>query len=354
MGPMGILGRARMACLLVALAAAVTGAVASVGVSPGFAQAGEDVELRLRRAAQALVAVEEELAGLQAQLDRERGRVVGTEVERDLNRDTLARLEQALGSARSRRLELKADVERLQKEREASRRPVPPPAPPPAPAPQPSAPAARPEPVPGDIARALQTELGRVGCDAGAPDGVWGPASQQALREYNRHTKSNHEGPTAAALEELRDRKSRICPLTCRAGFKLEGERCVAVEKPPTSDDDKKFALIVCNRSRSQASVAISASREFLGREFVSGWYSVPSGECEVIGRWGMGPMRWMAVDFTNYNRGWRGDATKICVPRTAFSRERSGSYTCGNNEKLEGFNENFVASKSFTITLNP
>lgn len=87
---------------------------------------------------------------------------------------------------------------------------------------------------PKEVARVLQIELARVGCDPGAADGAWGPASQQAMKNYNRSASANHDALSAsmAALEEIRAKSSRVCPLTCRIGYKPEGATCTAIGCP--------------------------------------------------------------------------------------------------------------------------
>jgi hypothetical protein len=66
---------------------------------------------------------------------------------------------------------------------------------------------------PKELARALQAELARLGCDPGTPDGVWGAASQRAMALYNQATQARHDAqsPTTAALTELRQKQGRVC-----------------------------------------------------------------------------------------------------------------------------------------------
>ncbi len=105
-------------------------------------------------------------------------------------------------------------------------------APVPAPGPVPSPPPAQLDPK--ELARVLQVELARVGCDPGTPDGAWGPVSQQAMLLYNRNASAQHDAatPSMAALSDVRSKPSRVCPLTCRVGYKVEGGACVAISCP--------------------------------------------------------------------------------------------------------------------------
>jgi hypothetical protein len=103
--------------------------------------------------------------------------------------------------------------------------------------PPPAAPAATPVVAPTlvDVARDLQKELIRVGCGTNGIeiDGIWGPASRDALRSFNEHTRSAVaiDRPTPEALEEVRNHKDRVCSINCKPGTELRGTTCVA--KPP-------------------------------------------------------------------------------------------------------------------------
>jgi hypothetical protein len=84
----------------------------------------------------------------------------------------------------------------------------------------------------GQIARALQAELKRVGCDPGSPEGEWSAGSRQALERFNKHAGTRLDASLASidALEVLRGRTSRACPPECARGYRADGERCVPVD----------------------------------------------------------------------------------------------------------------------------
>jgi peptidoglycan hydrolase-like protein with peptidoglycan-binding domain len=86
----------------------------------------------------------------------------------------------------------------------------------------------------GELVRALQRELKRVGCLVGEADGVWGEQSRAALRSFVRSAKLGIAGdePSAAALDAASAKQARVCPLVCDDGEKVVGDRCVAVAKP--------------------------------------------------------------------------------------------------------------------------
>jgi hypothetical protein len=82
------------------------------------------------------------------------------------------------------------------------------------------------------IARELESELARVGCYSGDIDGDWNAASRRALQNFNKHagTKLEVEAANLNALAVIRSRVSRICPLVCDRGSRVQGNRCVEVE----------------------------------------------------------------------------------------------------------------------------
>jgi hypothetical protein len=106
---------------------------------------------------------------------------------------------------------------------------------------QPSGPspdlAAKPAAPPIDLgtARQLQAHLKRVGCDPGAIDGSWTDNSSRALELFNKHagTKLDVRLASLDALDAVRSKSSRVCPLVCSKGFRAEGDKCI--ETPTTA-----------------------------------------------------------------------------------------------------------------------
>jgi uncharacterized caspase-like protein len=101
-------------------------------------------------------------------------------------------------------------------------------------------PSAGPQPAPAppvpamdktDIARLLQAHLKRVGCDPGNTDGNWNDGSQKALDLFNKSASTSFDVKVASldSLDGVRAKTSRVCPLVCAKGMKVEGERCVAI-----------------------------------------------------------------------------------------------------------------------------
>jgi len=80
-----------------------------------------------------------------------------------------------------------------------------------------------------DIARLLQAHLKRVGCNLGAADGNWDDGSKKALESFNRiaHTHFDIKLASLDALDAVRSKTDRVCPLVCGKGQKVDGDRCV-------------------------------------------------------------------------------------------------------------------------------
>jgi len=132
------------------------------------------------------------------------------------------------------------------------------PAPPPVPSPRPEPPAAEPAKTPEQqiaaltvpatgaqdpsdgnqksavfaAIRSLQLELKRVGCDPG-DIGIWTDGSKRALESFNKYAGTNLMVNVASidALETVKARKERVCPLTCKTGYYAKGDTCVRGRK---------------------------------------------------------------------------------------------------------------------------
>jgi uncharacterized caspase-like protein len=81
---------------------------------------------------------------------------------------------------------------------------------------------------PVDLPRALQAELRRVGCKTGAVEETWNASSQKALDLFNKHAGMKLDVKLASvdALDAVKGKTGRICPLICEHGFKAAGDRC--------------------------------------------------------------------------------------------------------------------------------
>jgi uncharacterized caspase-like protein len=110
-------------------------------------------------------------------------------------------------------------------------------------------------PAPADLAKSVQIELRRVGCLTAAADGEWNLASQRSLALFNRHagTRLNVKLASTDALDAIKLKPSRVCPLVCEHGFKPDGDRCsriVCAEGSFLNDDNE------CEKRRGKKPVA--------------------------------------------------------------------------------------------------
>ncbi|PDT88602.1 caspase (peptidase) [Bradyrhizobium sp. Y36] len=85
--------------------------------------------------------------------------------------------------------------------------------------------------APADLSRSVQTELGRVGCFSGQADGNWSTSSQRSLSQFNRYagTKLDVKVASTDALDAVKAKPARVCPLVCEHGFKADGDKCTKI-----------------------------------------------------------------------------------------------------------------------------
>ncbi len=78
----------------------------------------------------------------------------------------------------------------------------------------------------------IQRHLARLGCNPGRPDGVWGSASERALRAYVRHSKIQLANlqPNTQLLNVLEVHTEQVCPLQCGPRHTTRNGRCVLKE----------------------------------------------------------------------------------------------------------------------------
>jgi hypothetical protein len=85
------------------------------------------------------------------------------------------------------------------------------------------------------LARFVQSELKRVGCDPGSVDGNWGTKSRSATVEFARRMRVSSLGdePSDDLLDRLLNQRTRVCPLQCDDDEVESNGRCVARPSPP-------------------------------------------------------------------------------------------------------------------------
>jgi len=115
-------------------------------------------------------------------------------------------------------------------------------------------------PAQQDIPRLLQSELRRVGCKSGEIDGEWNASSRRALSLFNDHAGTKFDAKLASidALDAVRAKPGRVCPLDCDRGFRADGDRCVKI----TCDSDQVLGPNGTCRPRPERAPKAVAHRE--------------------------------------------------------------------------------------------
>jgi hypothetical protein len=103
-----------------------------------------------------------------------------------------------------------------------------------------------------DLAETIQNELRRVGCLSAATDGGPDKTLQRSLALFNKHagTHLDVKRATPDALDTIKLRSARVCPLLCEHGFKIDGNTCskiVCAEGYILNDDN------ACTKPRAKA-----------------------------------------------------------------------------------------------------
>ncbi|MBB4256133.1 MULTISPECIES: caspase domain-containing protein [unclassified Bradyrhizobium] len=116
-----------------------------------------------------------------------------------------------------------------------------------------------------DIAKSVQGELNRVGCFTGAVDGRWNTASQRSLSLFNRYagTKLDTKLASLDALDAIKLKPARVCPVICDHGYKASGDQCVRITCAEGSflNDDNE-----CEKRRGKKPVAKRNANEGASR----------------------------------------------------------------------------------------
>jgi hypothetical protein len=83
-------------------------------------------------------------------------------------------------------------------------------------------------PPPADLTKSVQIELRRVGCLTADADGEWNTASQRSMALFNRHARTKFDVKVASvdALDAIKLKPARVCPMICEHGFEADGDRC--------------------------------------------------------------------------------------------------------------------------------
>ncbi|MET0723079.1 MAG: caspase family protein, partial [Tardiphaga sp.] len=110
-------------------------------------------------------------------------------------------------------------------------------------------------PPQADVTKSVQAELRRVGCLSAEADGNWTTATQRSLTLFNRYAKTKLDTKLAStdALDTIKLKTARVCPVVCEHGYKADGERCTKITCAAGSflNDDNE-----CEKRRANKPVA--------------------------------------------------------------------------------------------------
>jgi uncharacterized caspase-like protein len=82
-----------------------------------------------------------------------------------------------------------------------------------------------------NVVRSLQNELRRIGCGSGPVSEIWDSQAERALHLFNKNagTKFDTHAASVDALDTVRGKSGRICPLICGHGLRPDGDRCARI-----------------------------------------------------------------------------------------------------------------------------
>src|SRR5436190_5681170 len=143
-----------------------------------------------------------------------------------------------------------------------------------------------------EVTKSVQTELRRVGCLSGEADGNWNTTSQRSLSLFNRYAQTKFDTKLAStdALDNIKSKSARVCPLVCEHGYKAEGDSCVKIvcaEGSFLNDDNecekRREKKPVAARERAEPRQAPAAGRAPLAGQAAP--YGAPQAKQAVVGR---------------------------------------------------------------------
>ncbi|RZM99752.1 caspase (peptidase) [Bradyrhizobium genosp. SA-3] len=84
---------------------------------------------------------------------------------------------------------------------------------------------------PQEMTKLVQSELRRVGCLTASADGDWNASSQRSLALFNKYAGTKLDAKLASfdALDAIKAKPGRVCPLVCDHGFRADGDACVKI-----------------------------------------------------------------------------------------------------------------------------
>lgn len=142
----------------------------------------------------------------------------------------------------------------------------------------------QPKMSPQETAKLVQSELRRVGCLTAAADGDWSTTSQRSLTLFNKYAGTKFDTKLASfeALDAIKAKPGRVCPLVCDHGFKADGDSCVkiACRSGYRVNDDNE-----CEKIQDKKPVATREDTKARDRERKQTESAPPKGEAKASGQ---------------------------------------------------------------------
>jgi uncharacterized caspase-like protein len=116
------------------------------------------------------------------------------------------------------------------------------------------------QPTQQNLPRLLQSELRRVGCKTGEIGSEWNASARRALSSFNDNAGTRFDVKLASldALDAVRAKPGRVCPLDCERGFRADGDRCVKI----TCDGDQVLGPSGTCRARPERAPRVVTRQE--------------------------------------------------------------------------------------------
>jgi uncharacterized caspase-like protein len=134
-----------------------------------------------------------------------------------------------------------------------------------------------------EVNKSVQAELRRVGCFSAEADGNWNTTSQRSLTLFNRYAKTRFDTKLAStdALDTIKLKAARVCPMVCEHGFRADGDRCSRITCASGSflnDDNECEKRPVARRDRPERQWAPEARQVPRAKQAIAGRSQTPTG----------------------------------------------------------------------------
>jgi uncharacterized caspase-like protein len=138
-----------------------------------------------------------------------------------------------------------------------------------------------------EVNKSVQAELRRVGCLSAEADGNWNTTSQRSLTLFNRYAKTKFDTKLAStdALDTIKLKTARVCPMVCEHGYKVDGDRCARITCATGSflnDDNecekRREKQPVATRDRPERKRAPEARQVRQAKQAIAGRSQTPTG----------------------------------------------------------------------------